>query len=619
MLPNQFNQFSSYADLAQAHAQVNMAAMAQAVQLHQAQAAGLLGGQAVRAPAAPQGTMLTGQYNGSGWKGHNLYWLKNQRPELFTSKAKNEAEDSGPKLTVPGFKDFCKGWLHNAQTEEFIEIETLRRFALDKETGEYCLAHDGQNWESELSLMADATTSSGTKSAPPSKKLFIADLHRAASVMKLDLSHHDHPAAVFAVFDAGSSEVVDTAAKGFHMQLLPKLEDFRGQWSPERLKATLTAALHKSISTCKDQTVSVAAALLLGKRLIVSVAGPGARCVVSAPRSAVAGSSVLAVHSAEGSCQKSHLPPDIVRGPEPVAQAEPEASVAKLQLPAAGASAASSAGAASKSSVPAAFRTGLPPALPPALARACLQANGHKFVEVKSAVQPAGPVGQGQPLQQESPFGIRCCCFDLDVAGQFQSLTLIARSSSSLAAFSDEAIDPVAARLASQHRPRAGSRELVSAVRSAGIEGRIIIAMVNFVWAPAADSAPAAKRARTEAQDKVRVRHILLRYAGCAAPTDPVRHKKATRSLEEAEDRMLSVLSELDKEPSLFTAKCRSLSECQSSLKGGELAGDLGWLSRDKPSSSMPEVHKAAFNLAVGQLSDLVLSKNGIHVLMRTA
>ena len=32
-----------------------------------------------------------------------------------------------------------------------------------------------------------------------------------------------------------------------------------------------------------------------------------------------------------------------------------------------------------------------------------------------------------------------------------------------------------------------------------------------------------------------------------------------------------------------FTQQCRAMSECTSSLKGGELAGDVGWLK-------MPEV-----------------------------
>eukprot|EP00933_Yihiella_yeosuensis_P012963 TRINITY_DN12247_c0_g2_i1.p1 TRINITY_DN12247_c0_g2~~TRINITY_DN12247_c0_g2_i1.p1 ORF type:complete len:355 (+),score=81.05 TRINITY_DN12247_c0_g2_i1:61-1065(+) len=214
-------------------------------------------------------------------------------------------------------------------------------------------------------------------------------------------------------------------------------------------------------------------------------------------------------------------------------------------------------------------------------------------------------------------------CCDLDVGGYFQSLTMAACAGSTLENLPDDEIEPIAAKMASQHRPRAGSRSLVNLARSKEISGPLLMANVNFVWsAPISDkdTERPTKRAKTEAGDKVRVRHILLGYVGAVQPKVPGK-KKVTRTAEEAEQKMLEVLGELDKEPTQFTAKCRELSECQSSLKGGELAGDLGWLSRDKPDpkSIQPEVHKAAFTLAIGQLSDMVFSRAGVHLLIRTA
>merc|ERR1712176_534594 len=82
-----------------------------------------------------------------------------------------------------------------------------------------------------------------------------------------------------------------------------------------------------------------------------------------------------------------------------------------------------------------------------------------------------------------------------------------------------------------------------------------------------------------------------------------------------------------------FSSACKALSECQSALKGGDLIGDLGWINRmhdssqDKKNqqpaairSTVPaSVRKAAFELDVGELSDLVSSDVGVHLVLRTA
>mmetsp|Transcript_17515 Transcript_17515/g.48008 ORF Transcript_17515/g.48008 Transcript_17515/m.48008 type:complete len:556 (+) Transcript_17515:137-1804(+) len=530
------------------------------------------------------GVLPTGSYNGSGWKGHNLHWLKAQRPELFKAKKPEDvgaAMEQGPPA-APGFKDFNDGWFRNPQTEEFLEKETGRRFAKDKDSGMYHCVREGISLERELSVLGEASTSCGTAGASKCRKLSIADLHRVAAVLKQDISHHDRPAAVFAVFldVSGPGTVVEVAAKGLHSQLLPRLAGYRGEWSPEDMKSALVASLSNSLAMGKaaaGESVSAAAALLLGSRLAVAVSGPGARCVVCARQAKMPGSSILAVRS-------GHVSGDICRAAEGATE-----ELATL---------------------------GNPPAKQPF----CLAPPRH----IGSAA--ASDRAPGDDAQ-----GIMTAHFDLEHGGRFEGLALMAHPATLLPTLPDNVIAPVVERMAGQHRPRAGCRSLIQAAKAHDTEGSLAVAMVNFMWASSLDAAaaPLAKRARllpsekaATPSDKVRVRHILLRHtsSSSSAPAqDSMRGRKVTRSPEEAEDQLLVVLADLDRDPGQFTAKCREISECQSALKGGELAGDLGWLSRDKPRSSMLEVHKAAFSLAVGQISDLVESSSGIHVLMRTA
>lgn len=196
-----------------------------------------------------------------------------------------------------------------------------------------------------------------------------------------------------------------------------------------------------------------------------------------------------------------------------------------------------------------------------------------------------------------------------------------------------------------QGRPRAASvslRQMVSpeCVQSVGC---MRLAAISATSVP---GQPPSKRQRVvgvdarEVPGRVRIRQILLRaWRGGATPKpeDPVRRKQIQRTGEEAEGQLLQVLDELRQSKDgaglskSFTLLCRSSSECQSSLQGGELAGDLGWLDKDKgvdsqrangkmvrPAVPAP-VLRAAFDLEVGEMSDLVSSEVGVHLLLRSA
>merc|ERR1712183_789987 len=138
-------------------------------------------------------------------------------------------------------------------------------------------------------------------------------------------------------------------------------------------------------------------------------------------------------------------------------------------------------------------------------------------------------------------------------------------------------------------------------------------------------ASPAAKKARkSEQPSQVRLRHILLKHRECKSTTDKVRNKQVKRSRGEAERLLRAVLEECEVDPKkcaqAFTQRCRELSECTTCLTTGELAGDLGWVKPGKNEQKFgPSFDSAAFALSIGQLSDLIDSDQGIHILIRAA
>ena len=128
----------------------------------------------------------------------------------------------------------------------------------------------------------------------------------------------------------------------------------------------------------------------------------------------------------------------------------------------------------------------------------------------------------------------------------------------------------------------------------------------------------------------MRCRQILIKHAGSKRATN-VERKPVTRSLDVAMGLALSTLRKLS-DGDAFVPLCRQISECPSKLKGGEMAGDVGWLDREKGADVVQDptgastapilaatVIAAAFALKQDETSDLVISEEGIHILQRTA
>lgn len=198
----------------------------------------------------------------------------------------------------------------------------------------------------------------------------------------------------------------------------------------------------------------------------------------------------------------------------------------------------------------------------------------------------------------------------------------------------------------SQGRPRAASIALLKSARANGAHGPLAVASARLslrhdlptsqsdsiaTSSSTAIATPPAKRHKSEEKSgKIRLRQILLRHSSAPRPVDPVRGKPVKRSLEEAEDQILGVLDGLVADGcASFPSTCKAISECQSALKGGEFAGDLGWLDRSADVQKQAgkavrvqvptNVLKVAFELAVGELGDIVTSDLGVHLIQRTA
>ena len=102
---------------------------------------------------------------------------------------------------------------------------------------------------------------------------------------------------------------------------------------------------------------------------------------------------------------------------------------------------------------------------------------------------------------------------------------------------------------------------------------------------------------------QIRAAHILLMYKGSM-------RSQATRTKEEAQASISEILAEI-KEGADFGQMARQYSDCPSSEDGG----DLGFF----PAGAMvPEFDVAAFALTSGEISGVVETPFGFHLIQRT-
>lgn len=110
---------------------------------------------------------------------------------------------------------------------------------------------------------------------------------------------------------------------------------------------------------------------------------------------------------------------------------------------------------------------------------------------------------------------------------------------------------------------------------------------------------------------EVRAKHILLKHTGSRNPVDSYRNKQVTRSLDEAKAGIQDIVQRLSAGEN-FDAIATQVSECRSAGNGGDL-GVFGRGQMQKP------FEDATFALSPGEISGLVLTDSGVHVILRVS
>ncbi len=113
--------------------------------------------------------------------------------------------------------------------------------------------------------------------------------------------------------------------------------------------------------------------------------------------------------------------------------------------------------------------------------------------------------------------------------------------------------------------------------------------------------------------NEVTCSHILQKHLGSRNPKDSYRNKKITRTEEEALVNIKAIRDKVTAEgTSSFGKYAAEFSECGSAGNNGDL-GSFGKGQMQKP------FEDASFKLKVGEVSDVVKTDSGLHIILRTA
>ncbi|KAF5383381.1 hypothetical protein D9757_008415 [Collybiopsis confluens] len=112
-------------------------------------------------------------------------------------------------------------------------------------------------------------------------------------------------------------------------------------------------------------------------------------------------------------------------------------------------------------------------------------------------------------------------------------------------------------------------------------------------------------------EGQVRASHLLVKHSGSRRPSS-WKEADITRSKEEAVKILQGYQTEIGGSAETFAKLAAVHSDCSSHAKNGDL-GFFGHGQMQKP------FEEAAYSLEVGQISDIISTDSGVHLVMRTA
>ncbi|KAI0031048.1 hypothetical protein K488DRAFT_79309 [Vararia minispora EC-137] len=110
---------------------------------------------------------------------------------------------------------------------------------------------------------------------------------------------------------------------------------------------------------------------------------------------------------------------------------------------------------------------------------------------------------------------------------------------------------------------------------------------------------------------QVRASHLLVKHNGSRRPSS-WREAKITRSKEEAIEILKGYSQQIGGDPTKFAELARQYSDCSSASNGGDL-GKFG------PGQMQKAFEDATYALKVNQMSGVISTDSGVHIILRTA
>ncbi|XP_072977118.1 peptidyl-prolyl cis-trans isomerase Pin1-like [Typha angustifolia] len=115
-------------------------------------------------------------------------------------------------------------------------------------------------------------------------------------------------------------------------------------------------------------------------------------------------------------------------------------------------------------------------------------------------------------------------------------------------------------------------------------------------------------------QDQVRASHILIKHEGSrrkASWKDPDGRVISATTRDAAVERLTALREDIVAGKARFEDVAARHSDCSSAKRGGDL-GRFGHGQMQKP------FEEATFALKVGEISDIVDTESGVHIILRT-